>query len=222
MIDSGLAELERAAGAILAKLSSSERRAALRKVGRTLRASQAKRIGAQTNPDGSRYVPRKPKHDDKIGKHPVKFLYPKDSATPRLVLMKEWREEGPRITGLDIEVGAERSFLRARIDRFLPLDDKDAGKPAGTLRRRGAIRREAMFRKMRGNRTLRSGASDEQAWIGFSGRAAAIGRVHQMGLQDRPARGARPVRYPRRELIGLTEAERTRIVELMLEHVAGR
>lgn len=55
-----LQRLEDWAAPLLAKLQPAERRSLARVVARDLRRSQAQRIGAQQNPDGSAYEPRKP------------------------------------------------------------------------------------------------------------------------------------------------------------------
>ena len=76
-----------------------------------------------------------------------------------------------------------------------------------------------MFRKLRNGRNLRAGATDLEAWIGFSGRAAEIARVHQEGLREKPSLKARAVRYAQRGLLGLTQAEQSRALETLLEHI---
>lgn len=55
-----LQSLEDWVAPLLAKLEPAQRRSLARTVGRELRRSQAQRIGAQQNPDGSSYTPRKP------------------------------------------------------------------------------------------------------------------------------------------------------------------
>lgn len=52
---------------LLAKLQPSERRKLARDIARDLRRSQAQRIAAQRNPDGSGYVPRKAQLRDRKG-----------------------------------------------------------------------------------------------------------------------------------------------------------
>lgn len=84
------------------------------------------------------------------------------------------------------------------------------------LRRRGSIRRDAMFKKLRLSRHLKAGASDREAWVGFVGRAARIARPHQEGGMDRPAPGQKPVRYAKRVLIGPTAAEEARLLDMLL------
>lgn len=217
---SDLAQIEALAGALLRKLGSGERRRILRAVARDLQASQSARIGRQQNPDGSAYVPRKQRKPPRPGNYAVKFLYPKGAANARVVLMKSWVHEGNLITGYDVEAGGIRSFFWDKVDRWLPVEAEEQSKGAGKFRRKGRIRNAAMFRKLRNRRNLQAGASDREAWIGFSGRASAIARVHQEGRADRPALGAPPVPYARRGLLGVTDAESKRLLDVLLRHVA--
>ncbi|HEX7856038.1 MAG TPA: phage virion morphogenesis protein [Sphingobium sp.] len=215
----GLVELERMAGAMVMSLDGAGRRRLLRAMARDIRKSQAARIGAQRDPGGTPYEVRKPKREEKPGAYPVRFLYPKGATSPRLVLMKSWVRQGPLITGFDIEAGGIRSFFWDKVDRWLPVENEDKSKPGGRLRRRGTIRRAAMFRKLRNGRNLKAGTSDLEAWVGFSGRAAGVAAIHQGGLMDKPAAGAKAIRYPRRVLIGLTGSERKHMLDLLIEHV---
>jgi len=91
--------------------------------------------------------------------------------------------------------------------------------PAGRLRRSGTIKRKAMFRKLRNTSNLKAGSTDTEAWVGFSGRAARIARVHQEGLEDAPAKGSRPVRYARRILLGDTVVERQALLDVLFAHM---
>lgn len=216
----GLIEMERIAGALIASVSSGERRRLLRGIARDLRQSQSARIAAQQDPDGGSYKPRRTRREQKAGAYPVRFLYPKGATAPRLVMMKSWVRQGPLITGFDIEAGAIRSFFRDKIDKWLPVVPGDRAGGGGKLRRRGSIRRKAMFRKLRNGRNLRAGASDLELWVGFSGRAANVARIHQDGLFDTVAKGGKPIRYPRRVLLGLTAEERSHVLDLLLAHLA--
>jgi phage virion morphogenesis protein len=89
------------------------------------------------------------------------------------------------------------------------------------LRRQGRVRAKAMFKKLRQAKHLKLGVSADEAWVGFVGRAARIARPHQEGALDRPAPGAPPVRYARRVLLGLTDGERQRIFDAVLDQVTG-
>ncbi|RDE04689.1 phage virion morphogenesis protein [Sphingomonas aracearum] len=214
------APVEQLAGALLRSLSPAERRSLLRRMAREIRASQSDRIAAQRNPDGSPFAARRERREQKPGTHAVRFLYPKGAAEPRVVFMKSWVRQGPLLTGFDTEAGAIRSFFWDKVAQWLPVAPEEQNAGAGKLRRRGQIRRRAMFRKLRSARYLRSDATDTEAWIGFTGRAAEVARIHQDGLMDAPTLGARKIRYAQRGLLGLTERERGRALDILLEHVS--
>lgn len=216
------APIEALAGNLLQSLSGADRRALLRKLARALRATQSERIGRQQNPDGSAFEARRPRRELHPGNYAVKFLYPKGDANPRAVFMKSWVRQGPLLTGYDAEVGAIRSFFWDKVDRWLPVEPEDQNKNAGRLRRRGNMRRQAMFRKLRSARFLRSGATDTEAWIGFTGRASVVASIHQDGAMDAPKQGGRQIRYAQRGLLGMTERERTLALDMLLDHVAPR
>lgn len=94
--------------------------------------------------------------------------------------------------------------------------------------RKGAIRRTAkagpMFRKLsRANELGVIQATADQVDVGFRrARSSAIARVHQEGLVDQVER-ARPnsprVRYARRQLLGMTDAKREHLADLILSHL---
>jgi len=215
-----LSQIEAIAGALLRRISSGERRKLLRGIAREIQKSQSARIARQVSPDGEAFAARRPKRDPKPGNHTAKFLYPKGAANPRLVLMKSWVHEGPLLTGYDIEVGGIRSFFWDKVDKWLPVKPEEQNKGAGKFRRKGRIRNKAMFRKLHNARNLRSDATDQEAWIGFTGRAAEIALVSQEGLRDRPAAKAKPVKYAQRKLLGLTNAERSSIIDTLLRHIS--
>lgn len=216
-----LAEVEQLAGALLRSLAPAQRRSILRGMARSIQASQRARIAAQRNPDGSGYAPRKVKREPQRGGYAVRFLYPKGAAEPRVVFMKSWVREGDLMTGFDVEAGAIRSFRWDQVAEWLPVEGADRNASAGRLRRNGHIRRKAMFRKLANGRNLRAGATDQEAWVGFSGRASVVARIHQRGLVDRPGPRARAVRYAQRELLGVTAAERTELLDMLLAHIGA-
>jgi hypothetical protein len=210
MIDD-FAEIQKLAGALLRQLASSERRSLLRKMAR----------GIQKDPEGGAFAARRKRPELKPGAYAVKFLYPQGAAEPRAVFMKSWVHDGPMMTGFDIEAGGIRSFFYDKVAKYLPVDVGEQNAGAGKLRRKGTIRQKAMFRKLRNGRNLRAGSTDLEAWIGFSGRAAEIARVHQDGLRDKPSGKGRAVRYAQRGLLGLTQAEQSRALDMLLNHVAN-
>lgn len=215
------AEIEALAGALLRRLGASERRSLLRKMARGIQKSQSDRIGRQRNPEGAAFAARRERRPLTPGNYAVKFLYPKGDANPRAVFMKSWVHDGPMMTGFDIEAGGIRSFFYDKVAKYLPVEAGEQNAGSAKLRRKGMIRQKAMFRKLRNTRNLRAGSTDLEAWIGFSGRAAEIARVHQEGLRENPSLRGRAVRYAQRGLLGLTPAEQSRALDLIMEHVAG-
>ena len=76
-----------------------------------------------------------------------------------------------------------------------------------------------MFRKLRLSKHLTAGATDAEAWAGFSGAAVRVARIHQEGRADSPGKGQAKVRYPKRELIGLTDADRQIMLDAVLANL---
>ncbi|OJY65524.1 MAG: hypothetical protein BGP16_12935 [Sphingobium sp. 66-54] len=214
-----LGELERFAGAILASLKPAERRSLLRKMARSLRKSQQQRITAQKNPDGSRFEPRKRPQDPVPGGYAVKFLYPAGgSGPPRLVTMHSWTRQGPLMTGYDVEAGGLRSFEWRKVTRWLPVEQGEQNKGAGQLRR-PTVRQRAMFRKIRRSGAMRADATAQEAFVAFAGRVAAVARIHQFGLFDRPSPASPAIRYAERQLFGFTARDRAMLLDATIDHL---
>jgi len=216
-----LAQIEKLASAMLARVSAGQRKGLLRKIARTVQASQRQRIRSQRDPDGAPFAPRRQKEPPRPGNHALKFLYPKGAAEPRVVFMKSWVHQGALVTGFDIEANAIRSFFWDKIAKYLPVPAGDDNAEGGKLRRRGVIRKKAMFRKLSSARYLQAGTDENEAWVGFDGRASEIARIHQDGLKDKPAPKAKSVLYPRRPLLGLTAADREAVLNMLLEHISA-
>lgn len=217
-----LAEVERIAGALLLSLSSGQRRALMRRMARTLGQSQRDRIAAQRQPDGSAFAPRKPKTPPVSGRGAACFLYPSGgSGEPRRVIMKSFTwATGRMMTGFDIEAGAIRSFEFDKVIKWLPVPEEHQNARGSGLRRRGGLKRRAMFRRLASARFLRTGADDHGFWVGFSGKVSQIAGVHQYGLRDKPSLRAQAVPYPQRELLGATAADREQLLDLLFTHLA--
>ena len=218
-IDGGdLAELESFVGGMLKSLEPAARRGLFRKVATSMRRQNRARIRAQTNPDGSRFAARKAPAKPVMGNYAVKFLYPSGgSGAPRLVMMKSWERQGPLFTGYDTKAGGIRSFEYAKVIKWLRVDPKDDNKGAGRIRNRRTIKQRAMFRKI-GN-ALQAGQNDHEVWVQFAGMVSQVATVHQFGLKDKPARHAREVQYARRELLGMSAADREDLMDAVLEHL---
>lgn len=91
-------------------------------------------------------------------------------------------------------------------------------KPSKGRLQKGSIRR-TMFEKLRSARHLKVQVEDDGVAIGFFGRTARIARVHHLGLRDEVEPGGPEYQYPARKLLGLTDAEREQIKDLLLQHL---
>ncbi|MFA5495175.1 MAG: phage virion morphogenesis protein [Porticoccaceae bacterium] len=85
--------------------------------------------------------------------------------------------------------------------------------------RQGAIRRGPMFAKIRQAKHLRITSSPSAAGVGFTGRVARIARVHHYGLRDRVTPGGPHYPYPARPLIGISEADRNLVRDMLIDHL---
>ncbi len=137
------------ADGLLASMEPAARRQLAGEMARTLRASQAQRIRANRQPDGSPMAPRKPQPKLKQG----------------------------------------RGRLRSK-----------------------------MFFKISSPTWLKARASEQQAVVEFVGTANRLATIHQYGLKDRIK--GREIRYPARELLGITHQEVEKLEELLLAHLS--
>jgi phage virion morphogenesis protein len=88
--------------------------------------------------------------------------------------------------------------------------------------KQGRIKRKAkMFTKLRTARYVKASGSANAASVGFAGRISRLARVHQYGLRDRPAPGAKDVPYAQRQLLGLSAAEREFVRDQVLQHLTS-
>nr|DAE40446.1 MAG TPA: virion morphogenesis protein [Caudoviricetes sp.] len=83
----------------------------------------------------------------------------------------------------------------------------------------GRIKR-AMFQKLRTSRYMKATGSGNSAVVEFTGKVQRIARVHQYGLKDRPNEFSQPLKYPQRQLFGVSEDE-GRFVEALMLKVIG-
>ena len=87
----------------------------------------------------------------------------------------------------------------------------------------GKIKRKAdkMFQRISRSEHLRIQASETGVAVGFTGRIARIAGIHQRGETDRVSPGGPSVRYPTRELLGLTSSDRDMIREMTIDHLGA-
>lgn len=96
---------------------------------------------------------------------------------------------------------------------------KPREKQGGRLRgKAGRIRRRAMFAKLRTAKHMKIQTDAEGFSIGWAGRVARIARVHQEGMESQVGRGAKYL-YPVRQLLGLSQADREMIRDMLIERL---
>jgi phage virion morphogenesis protein len=101
---------------------------------------------------------------------------------------------------------------------FEPRKPREAR--GGRLREKaGRIKRRAMFAKLRTAKHLKIETDAEGFSIGWAGRVARIARVHQEG-QESQVDGRTRYRYPVRQLLGLSQADRDMIRDMLIERLA--
>ncbi|PPT85985.1 phage virion morphogenesis protein [Xanthomonas arboricola pv. zantedeschiae] len=83
----------------------------------------------------------------------------------------------------------------------------------------GRVKRAKMFAKLRQAKYFKVSASPNQVSVGFVGRVSRIARVHQDGLTEQVRPGGPRARYEKRQLLGLSDAEREGIKALLLNHL---
>lgn len=81
----------------------------------------------------------------------------------------------------------------------------------------GKKRKGKMMRKLRNRGHLRQQFLSDGIRIGFFGRDSALARTHQYGLTEQLEFGL--AKYPQRQLIGLSEADRIYVRERILQHI---
>lgn len=86
--------------------------------------------------------------------------------------------------------------------------------------KKGRIKRAAMFVKLRQAKHLKASGSANEAVVRFLSRAARIAGVHQHGETEAVSATGPRVRYPRRELLGFSAADRDAIRDLLIEHLS--
>ncbi|WP_233788166.1 phage virion morphogenesis protein [Serratia ureilytica] len=199
-------ELDQVFADILGGMSPAVRIRTAREVGRMLRQSQSRRIARQENPDGSKFEKRRRKVlRSQAG---IGFIW--NGETRRL---KNWRatkgSRGRMLTGFDEGRGAVRSFYREDIERYLDINFSQT--------RKDTTKADPMFRRLRTARFLKARADAGGATVGFTGVAARIARTHQYGLRDRVNKSGAMASYPRREVLGITKADRMAIARSVID-----
>jgi phage virion morphogenesis protein len=86
--------------------------------------------------------------------------------------------------------------------------------------KKGRIKRAKMFAKLRTSTWLKAKAEGATAVVEFTGRAANIAKVHQLGLVDKVSSTGPRVRYPRRILLGFSTGDRALIRDTVIDRLS--
>tara|TARA_R110000851_G_scaffold333531_1_gene514907 strand:+ start:81109 stop:81573 length:465 start_codon:yes stop_codon:yes gene_type:complete len=86
--------------------------------------------------------------------------------------------------------------------------------------KRGTIKRRSMFAKLRTQKYFKVDADADSLSVSFRGRAGMIAIVHQYG-ENRTAESGQRFITPKRELLGLTNAELDVLADAYIRHLAG-
>jgi phage virion morphogenesis protein len=117
-----------------------------------------------------------------------------------------------------------RELRRSQQDRIKDQRNPDGSayeaRKAKLRSKAGRIKRRAMFAKLRTARFLKVEANGDGLAVGFAGRIAALARVHQDGESAQVRPGGPRYKYPVRQLLGFTAAERDMIRDKLLAHLA--
>ncbi|PWI80492.1 phage virion morphogenesis protein [Enterobacter sp. CGMCC 5087] len=213
MSDSLMYQLDGVLEALTERLSPAARKKLAGTLAMGLRERQAKRIRQQRNPDGSPYVPKK-KREIKTYTGRLRFIWKGEVREINNWHNTKDKSGGGVVTGFDASKGSFRSFRRDDIAQYLAIElNKTA------MRR--TLKKNEMFRRLRTYQYLRTEYSAQGARVGFTGRAAAIARIHQFGLVD-DLDAHFHGRYPERELLGINDDDVHWMSDQILSFISGR
>lgn len=87
--------------------------------------------------------------------------------------------------------------------------------------RKGSIKKQAMFRKLRTARFMRLRTNADGVELGYTGQNAHIATVHQYGLASKVNPNANwKVKYEQRELLGFRDEDLEIVEGLVLQYLA--
>jgi phage virion morphogenesis protein len=114
-----------------------------------------------------------------------------------------------------------RALRRSQQQRIAAQQSPDgsAFEPRRLRRKAGRIKRRKMYAKLKTAKHMKTVATADAALVRFTGRDAHIARVAQYGLTDAVRPGGVRVRYPQRELLGFSEADKEMIRDLLMAHL---
>ncbi|MBK1874586.1 phage virion morphogenesis protein [Marinobacter sp. 1-3A] len=101
-----------------------------------------------------------------------------------------------------------------------PDGDKwEPRKPQNLRGKKGAIRKKAMFTKLRTAKYLKIRTDSESAGLAFTGLSGRIAAIHHYGLRAKVDKNGPVYDYPARRLLGFSRNDLELIADRVLEHI---
>lgn len=92
-------------------------------------------------------------------------------------------------------------------------------KPQVLIRSKQGRIKQTMFNKLTKAAHLKIVATEGSSAVGFNGRTSRIARVHQLGLRDKVSRYRGEYDYPKRELLGFSDADRQWVNDFLVDRL---
>ena len=167
-----------------------------------IKLKNQRRIAANKLPGGGKMEARTPVESNAH----ISFVYETPDGQRKIRNLKNYRNLGYVLTGHDRFRGGMRSFLKDRIVRYISIDKSKVIKR----------RQQKMFRGLIKARWLKAKLTKQEAAIYFAGVANPVAAVHHFGETDKPNPKAKPVRYPERTLLAITDEDIDEAEDILL------
>lgn len=118
---------------------------------------------------------------------------------------------------LNKKVGAD--LRKSQQQRISSQANPDGSAYTPRRLRQGQRIRRKMFSKLRTTKYLLNFSNADKVSVGFLSQVNRIASVHQFGFKDRVERDGPSVTYPKRELLGFSDADVKLIEDSVLKHL---
>lgn len=230
---------------LLARLSPAAQKQLARKIATGLRQAQAKRMAAQKDPDGQTWEARKNSRRRAVQAGRIKAQAHSAARMKRIFggpgqggrqLTSRQKFHIRQLVNKVVESGEwdypqtwAKLYYRFNVDSYHELQSDKYEQVCRYLRdridadvvKKNTPRQGRLFGKLRLASHLGAKVSGGNAEVGFSRSDSRIARIHQYGLTGNVnAHGPRH-QYAVRRLIGISDADRQMIEDLLVEHLRG-
>lgn len=118
--------------------------------------------------------------------------------------------------------GIITAVRREQLQRIGKQQDPDGNRFAPRARPQQGRKDQAtgpLFKRLRLIKHTVVQSTESEGVMGFKSRAERIAAVHQHGQMDAPRKGWRPVRYPVRRLLGVSDQTERIVMEALEKHL---